>query len=390
MRTIDDYERRARLALRHHLAHPSPATEQVAADMVGLHSSDPATVYLSAHARVNGFTVANMETALYEDRSLVRMLGMRRTLFVVPRRLAAVMNESCTKAFVATEHRRLVTMIQDQGLANDGEVWLTRVEEMTLAALDELEEAPATELAKRVPELTAKLRFGEGKTWGATVGVSTRVLFLLATKGQIVRTRPRGTWASGQYRWTRTERWLGEPLPSLDHDEASRELLERWLAAFGPATITDIRWWTGWTARLATATLAALGAPQVELQGGAIGFVLSEDEEPAGRVSPWVGLLPGLDPTTMGWKERAWYIGEHAPRLFDRNGNAGPTVWVNGRVVGGWACAPGGQVVIQLLEPVTKSAERAVEREGRRLSAWLDGTRIRSRFPTPLEQELAR
>ena len=38
--------------------------------------------------------------------------------------------------------------------------------------------------------------------------------------------------------------------------------------------------------------------------------------------------------TFMGWKERDWFLGEHAEPLFDRNGNAGPTVWRDGRVVG--------------------------------------------------------
>ena len=63
-------------------------------------------------------------------------------------------------------------------------------------------------------------------------------------------------------------------------------------------------------------------------------------------------LLPGADPTVMGWKERTCYLGEHAPELFDRNGNAGPTVWANGRVVGGWTQHDDGELVVGLLEPV--------------------------------------
>ena len=54
-------------------------------------------------------------------------------------------------------------------------------------------------------------------------------------------------------------------------------------------------------------------------------------------IAPWVALLPGLDSTVMGWKERAWFLGGHQHALFDVNGNAGPTVWCNGRIVGGWA-----------------------------------------------------
>ena len=53
--------------------------------MVCLHGTDPATVYLSAWARVDGMKVADLERALYRDRSLVKHLAMRRTLFVFPR-----------------------------------------------------------------------------------------------------------------------------------------------------------------------------------------------------------------------------------------------------------------------------------------------------------------
>ena len=70
---------------------------------------------------------------------------------------------------------------------------------------------------------------------------------------------------------------------------------------------------------------------------GATGYVLAGDLEPTPRPEPVAALLPTLDPTTMGWKERDWYLGAHAGRLlFDGNGNAGPTIWWDGRVVGGW------------------------------------------------------
>ena len=108
MRTITLAQRRARIAVRHHLARPAHTVEEVAAALVELHSSDPATVYLSVWARLDGFAVADLERALYEDRSLVRILGNRRTLFVVPRDLAAVVVGACAETLTAQERRRLV------------------------------------------------------------------------------------------------------------------------------------------------------------------------------------------------------------------------------------------------------------------------------------------
>jgi Winged helix DNA-binding domain len=369
---------------------PVRSPDEAAVATVGLHSSDPATVYLSARARAGGFAAADLEDALYERRELVRMLGMRRTLFVVPRDLAAVMDQACTKALVPGERKRLITMLEHQEIAPAGRGgrWLARVMENTYAALAARGEATARELTKDVPELGAKLTFGEGKTWGGAVGVSTRVLFLLATEGRIVRARPLGTWTSGQYRWATTERWLGAPLPEIDHDAACAELLRRWLGAFGPATVTDVRWWTGWTARLSAATLAAVGAVEVELDDG-VGYVLPHDLEPEDEAGPWVALLPGLDPTVMGWKDRAWYLGEHGGALFDSNGNAGPTVWANGRVVGGWSQTAEGEIVVALLERVDARTRRMIDAERDRLREWLGDVRIRARFPTPFARRLS-
>lgn len=392
MRTIGVEERRARLGLRHALAWPAASVEEAAEALVGLHSSDPATVFLSARARVGGFVPAHLEDTLYERRVLVRMLGMRRTLFVVPIEVAATMDAACTKALAPGERRRLVGMLEEQGVARkgQGERWLTRVAAETFEALGRREQATARELTKEVPDLGAKLVFGEGKTWGGTIGVSTRVLFLLATEGRIVRARPVGSWTSGQYRWARIETWLGSPLPKVGHPDACADLLRRWLRAFGPGTSTDIRWWTGWTAALTTKTLAAVGAVQVALEDGATGYMLPDDVGPVEDPGRWVALLPSLDPTIMGWKERAWILGDHGTALFDRNGNAGPTVWADGRVVGGWGQADDGTIVVELLERVDARTRRAIDAERERLRDWLGDVRIKPRFRTPLELSLSK
>lgn len=373
--------------MRHGLARPVASVERAAAAIVGFHSSDPATVFLSARARVRRCTTGDVERALYERRSLVRMLGMRRTLFVVPADLAPVIDAACTKALVRGQTERLRGMLADQGVNDDPAAWLRDVEARTLAALEAHGEASARTLVADVPELATKLTFGEGTRWAGTVGVSTRVLFLLATEGRIVRARPAGSWTSGQYRWTTTERWLGDAFRPIDRPEAAAELLRRWLRASGPATTTDVRWWTGWTAKLAAVALEAVGAEEVGLADGT-GWVLPDDLDAVEPPAPWVALMPSLDATTMGWKQRDHYLGPHAPALFDRNGNAGPTVWADGRVVGGWAHAADGRVRVRLLEPVSSDVADAVEAERARLAAWLDGVRVRPRFRTPLEREL--
>ncbi len=118
-------------------------------------------------------------------------------------------------------------------------------------------------------------------------------------------------------------------------------------------------------------------------------MVLADDLEPELPVNPQAVLLPALDPPVMGWAERDWYLGPHRERLFDRNGNAGPTVWWDGRVVGGWAVRPDATVVVQVLDRLGRDARAAVDDAAGRVESWLDGTRFTPRFRTPLERELS-
>jgi hypothetical protein len=272
---------------------------------------------------------------------------MRRTVFVVPVDLVPVVHSACTQALVPGERKRLVQMLEQSGIASDGRSWLRKVEDATVEALLARGEATATELAGDVPELKNQILFGEGKRWEGLQGVSTRVLFLLAAEGRIVRGRPRGSWISTQYRWAPMDSWLPTATVELPKDDARAELVRRWLRAFGPGTPADLRWWTGWTAGDLNRALQAVDTAEVELDG-ATGLVLRDDVDPVAAPEPWVALLPALDPTVMGWTDRRWFLGEHGPALFDRSGNAGPTVWWDGRIVGGWAQRADGEVVFRL------------------------------------------
>jgi hypothetical protein len=149
-----------------------------------------------------------------------------------------------------------------------------------------------------------------------------------------------------------------------------------------------MKWWSGWSLRDTRAALDACGAVEVDIDDG-VGFVLADDIEPEPVPDPWAALLPGLDPTPMGWKERDWFVGAYAAELFDRNGNIGPTVWCDGRIVGGWAQTPGGEVVVRLLEAVGRRHRDLIDRRRIELQEWLGADRITPRFRSPLDKELA-
>lgn len=264
--------------------------------MVTLHSSDPASVHLAIAARTvgGGAPVEAVDDALYNKRTLVLVMGMRRTLWVVPSEAVPVVVAACGR------------------------------------------------------------------------------------EGRIMRMRPRGGWTSTQHRYGVASA-IEEPMEEAD---AQAELARRWLSTFGKASadlVGDLKWWTGWTLAVTKRALAEAGDSVSPTQ-------------PAVTSEPWVALVPSLDATTMGWKDRSWYLDYGLrPRLFDNNGNAGPAIWMSGRIVGGWTQRPTGEVVTRLLVDIGRDGAAVVEAEAARTNSWLDtsGAVVKPRFPTPLQRELS-
>jgi hypothetical protein len=385
VRTIDVAERRARLARRHRIApaHRAGHVVDAARSIVCLHGTDPATIYLSAWARIVGMQVGDLEQALYVDRSLVKHLAMRRTLFVFPRAILPYAQAGASERVADSERRRLIRDVEKAGLHRDGESWLDAASEAVVAALADGREASSTELRREIPLLEGAISYGEGRKWGGDMPIGPRVLTTLSAAGRIVRATNAGGWTSSRPFWTSMKAWLGEPLPRVDEAEGVAALVRQWLRVFGPGTAADIKWWLGSTVRAVRHALADVDAVEVDLDGQP-GYLLPDDLDPVPPVDSWIALLPPLDPTTMGWHQREWYLGPYKTQIFDTAGNAGPTVWCDGRIVGGWRQNEAGAVELQLLEDVGSAASAAIESEAARLSAWLDGTRMLPRFPSPL------
>lgn len=389
-RTITVDERRARLARRHRLL-PEQRVDDVATvadDLVALHSTDPVTVFLSAMLRMRSPSVEAVEQALYDDRSVVRHHAMRRTLWVATPDVVRVMHAAATRRLVGPEHRRTAKLLAGSGV-EDPERWLAEARVRVLQALHEHGPLTARSLGTRVPALRQKIVMAPGKSYSATVSAHTRVLLNLGFEGEVVRTRPTGTWINGAYTYAATDSWLPGGMGEIAERDAARDLALRWLRAFGPGTAQDLQWWAGWTVATTRTALADCAAVEVDLDGRS-GFVAPGDEEPVEAAEPWVALLPGLDPTTMGWKERDWYLPAASTPTFDRMGNAGPTVWVDGQVVGGWVQAPDGTIRIRLCADLTAAQRAAVDDRAAELANMLGETRFTVRFPSPVSAALLR
>lgn len=391
VRLVSDEERRARLRVRHALA-PSArvgSPEDAARAVVCLHATEAPSVHLSCWARVNGVSIGDVERALYETRSLVRQLSMRETLFVFPRGLVPAVWGSAAARAAASHRKRLVRDLERWGPAGDGQgaTWLAAAENAVLATLADGVPRSSKQIRAEVPEADGVIMQAPEKSWGGPVAIAPRVLTLLSLDGAVARAGNDGSWYSSRPTWTTKQAWWGQGAPeALDARQGYAELVGRWLWSYGPGTVEDITWWLGGTKSVVRTALADLGAQSVSLADGSAGWLRADDLEPVAAPEPWVALLPLLDPTVMGWKERSFYLGEHGPQLFDSIGNAGTTVWVDGRVVGAWVQDPAGTVELRLLEDLSPAAHGALAAEARRLTQWLDGQRVFTVYPSPAMQ----
>jgi hypothetical protein len=386
LRSFTAEERRTRLARRHFLAE---STAQPVADVahafVGLHATDPATPYLSLWARCDGFRVDDLDAALYDDRTVVKHLAMRRTLWVFAASDLGAVQSAASDRVAANERKRLIADVVKAGIATDGDGWLASASAAVLGHLGQHGHASARELRAALPQLAGNYDPAPGKTWGGAGPISPRVLTVLGVEGQMVRGPNEGGWTTSRPRWTATAEWLGAVPDPMEHDAARATLIGTWLRQFGPATVNDVKWYFGHTLTWARDGLRDVGAVEVDL-AGTPGYALPDDLEPEPACDRWCALLPGLDVTTMGWQDRDFYLGPHKAHVFDRNGNGGPTAWCDGRIVGGWTQDADGRVVLQLIEKVDAKASKMLARKATQLTEWLGGVRVAARFPSPLSK----
>jgi hypothetical protein len=387
MRLIDDAERRARLARRHALAPQHRVEDALAATkaMTVLHATEPATPYLSLFARVDSFTRSEMDLALFETRSLVKQLAMRRTVFVFPRDLLAAAISSASARIASQEHASLIKELERNQVAGDGAAWLAAARTAVLERLSDGSELSATRLREEMAELAGRVSRYEHKPYGQVVHVAPRVVTWLGAAGDVVRGHNGSHWRVNRNLWTRMDRWLGEPLARVDARRGYAQLVEEYLRAFGPVTEQDLVWWFGATMGVVRHALSDLNALQVRLEREQTGWVLPDDLDPEPPVEPWAALLPALDPTALGWKERDFYLDpDFYPAIFDWSGNCGTTAWWNGKIVGAYVQDGAGRVELIVPQDPGPAARRKLNAEAKRLESWLDGERVTAAYKSPL------
>jgi hypothetical protein len=253
------------------------------------------------------------------------------------------------------------------------------------------------EISQSVPELRAKVQHSVGKPYGGEFSVGSRLIPSMCVQGLLIRARPRGSWRSNLYEYAALSEWL----PDADLEPGAPEdvrtwLVRRYLATFGPATLEDICWWTGFGKGTTEDALLPLKRKLVEVAIEGLGegyLMMTEDAQrldgdaPVG--TPFISFLPALDPYIMGYPDRRRFLApEHNAKVFDRAGNAMPTVWVNGQVVGAWGQHRNGEVVYGLFQGVNEDELRLLKADAQRLEGFLGGEYLPQRTHTAFTRAL--
>ena len=272
---------------------------------------------------------------------------MRRTMFVVPDDLAPVVQAACTDAIAARERTRLVKRLQDAGVAADAGAWLAEVERGDAGRAARPRRGGG---GRAVGRRAAPADVGADGRRQALRGPAERLdvgagAALDATAASCAAARgDRGSRASTAGR--RSSAGCRTACPSgTPRRRRPSWRVATWRPSGRPRSPTCGGGRAGPPGRRRPPS-SRLDTAEVDLGGGATGVVLADDLEPVAAPEPWVALLPALDPTPMGWSGRAWFLGDHGALLFDRSGNVGPTVWADGRIVGGWAQRDDGEIAV--------------------------------------------
>ncbi|MGP3964083.1 winged helix DNA-binding domain-containing protein [Nonomuraea sp. 3N208] len=182
----------------------------------------------------------------------------------------------------------------------------------------------------------------------------------------IVHTPPNGIWGKGGATpFTLAEEWLGRP---LDGTVPIERLVERYLAAYGPASVMDVQMWSGLTRLRAVVE----GMPHLRKYQDAEGQVLydvpdaplAEEDVPAP-----VRFLPWFDNLIVAYADRGRLMTAEQRKAVCVGAVIYPTFLVDGTVGGMWDLK-GGVLTVEPFHPLSDGVMEELAAEAARLMAF--------------------
>ena len=339
---------RATLARQHLLARTDRSVPQVVEDLVGLQAQAPFPPYYGLWSRIAGFAPADLATLL-ENRTLVRIVVMRGTIHLVTAADCLTL-----RSWVQPVFDRWLIADKERAAGLDG----LDVDEVAAAGRAVLAERPMTSkelgpaLQKAFPDAPAR-----------------SLEFAIRNQVPLVQVPPRAIWGkAGQPTWALVEDWLGRP---IDPAPSAGDLVRRYLAAYGPATVADAQAWCGLT-RLGEVVERLLPELRVfRTDDGATLYDVADAPRPDPDTPAPVRFLAEFDNVLLSYADRTRIISDAArKRVFTVNGLIRGTITVDGAVCGMWRTETKRGTATLVVEPFAKLPTKdiaALTAEGHRL-----------------------
>jgi hypothetical protein len=315
----------------------------VAQRLLAIQGQDPRGARLAIRARTTGVSVADVDRALTDERSLLITWLNRGTLHLVASEDYPWLHALTSPPLLTGNARRLAR----EGVTPDAADRAVKAIERSLER-----EGPLTRLQLRDRIASAGVR-----TEGQAL---VHLLMLACLRGLAVR----GPMVGRQHAYTLVRDWLGAAKP-IPRDRALAELARRYLAGHGPADDRDLARWAGLPLRDARAALTAISA---ELSTNAAGLVDLLSRPGAARLPP-PRLLGAFEPVLLGWTSREALLGAHAPRVVT-GGLFRPFALIAGRAAAVWRISAG-EVEIEPLRSLSDAEAAALRNDAQRVTRFL-------------------
>jgi hypothetical protein len=344
---------RARRLARSALTERSSSLVDVVRQVGGIHAQVQASAELQLAARVDGITQQDVRDALWRDRTLVKAWTLRGTLHLHPADELPLW--FAANRAVAGEPRALPAWPDPQGVVHPP-VSVAELAELQATTSDAFAGEPLLreQIADEVVRRAGKKHEGR---------IRSGFAFFLNEIGQ-------GPPQGNKITLVRPDQWV-EGWQDVDEQAALREVLRRFLHAYGPTRPKEFREWFG-----ADVSFDLIDVEEVEVEGGRA-FVLAGDTdfpEPEKNVR----LLPEYDVYVMGFRERDHLVPERVRQQVAAHGRGryeGPAgvrfLLVDGVAAGLWERKKRARSLEITVRAARRFSRRALAREAERLATFL-------------------
>ncbi len=331
---------------------------QIARNIGGLHATSQTTTYLSTFFRSTNLSKKDFEDEIYEKKNLGKIRCMRKSVFIQPKELIPIIYLATKKQY-AKRH--------EDYLKNLG------------VSLEEYDKS-AAEIRKILSGRI--LSTTDIKKEVLSKEHTTHFIALMCDQLDIIRNKPLKSWRDKRHSYSLFEEYFPDlSFEDISEEESMKFIVKHYLKCLGPATETDIVWWTGFNKTQTRKILFEFEdeLEKIQIEGSEKEFyILSEDlkklKQLQQRDENLVNLLSDLDPYLMGHKDRERLVKEeHYNYMFDRSGNATSCILLNGKVVGIWDFVSSKEPKIKIffLEELEESIKQKTKEEVKRVGLFI-------------------